>query len=219
MKWWTPTPIWSGRDVYVVGGGASLEGFPWEVLRGKPTIACNAAFLLGVGVCPIMVFGDSSFWPKFREALEKYNKEGGMVVSLSNSFRNPSNPAPEWVLRVRKVHSGLAKNALGWNCNTGASAINLALLLGARRVLLLGFDMKGIGKRTHFHNAYTKKMQPESFIKFKAGMTQVAHDLPKVFPGREVLNLTDDSALDAFPKHSLRAHLEVLRSPVLKEAV
>ena len=92
--------------------------------------------------------------------------------------------------------------------NTGASAINLALLFGANPIYLLGFDMQlsPEGKK-NFHNAYSDKPNSKAYERFLRGMTLVARDLPTLFPGHQVINLEDDtSALKDFPKESLKKH-------------
>lgn len=222
MRWWTPTPVWADRDVYIIGGGSSLKDFPWEVLTGKAVIGCNASFLLGVGVCPVTIFGDISFWYGFRAGLHEYARNGGLVVT--NSPRAAARTdLPSWLCVMRRIREGLAKKALAWNGSTGAAAINLALLMGASRVLLLGFDMAaGPGGATHYHNAYGKwsesRNPPESFNLFKEKMLCIPRALEELFPGRRVLNLTENSGLDVFPKHSLKEHVEFLRRPAqLKE--
>jgi hypothetical protein len=95
---------------------------------------------------------------------------------------------------------GLHRNSLGWNRNTGAGAVNLALLLGARRVFLLGFDMHLSGGRPNWHNQLIDKPDKNCYVRFAKDFKYVARDLPIKFPGCEVINVTDDSDLNCFPK-------------------
>ena len=205
LRRWTPTPIWEGLEVYLIGGGPSLKSFDWKLLQGLPVIGCNAAVYLGAGVCPYLIFGDASFFSKHVSALEQYAKEGGMVITPSRAIR--AQKAPEWLHQVRKTLKGLSPMAVAWNSNTGAAAINLALLMGAQTVYLLGYDMKlDVDGNANFHNAYNQTIRPKVFQRFLRGMSNIAKALPAVFPGRSVINLTEDSALEVFPKKSLVEH-------------
>jgi hypothetical protein len=206
MAWWTPTPIWRDQACYIIGGGPSLEGFDWSLLRGRKVLGCNAAFYLGSPVCPITIFGDAKFLHKHMSGLVRYVAEGGIVVTNSSRLRRP--PPPGWLHMMKKQLRGLATDALGWNGNTGASAINLALLFGASTVYLLGYDMKLSPEgKANYHNAYAHPPRAHVFKRFKRGMVDVQKDLPRLFPGRKVINLEDGtSGLDVFPKMSLVGH-------------
>lgn len=200
MKW-TPTPIWEGEDAYVIGGGKSLEQFNWDLIRGRHSVGCNIAFRLGVDVCPVCLFGDQQFFNQNREALTKY--QGLLVTCLPAALTWGFT----WLKAMRRKARGLAVgNTLGWNSNTGAAALNLALSLGARRVFLLGFDMKLTAGKANWHKFYGDKADPTSYPRFIQGFHFVKTDLPQVFPGREVFNVTDDSDLNLFPKIGIREH-------------
>ena len=38
--------MWKGRRCFVVGGGPSLQGFDFNVLKGELVIALNAGFII-----------------------------------------------------------------------------------------------------------------------------------------------------------------------------
>jgi len=117
------------------------------------------------------------------------------------------NP-PDYLKHMKKENRGLIKDGLGWNSNTGASAINLALLFGCNPIYLLGYDMRlsDNGKK-NYHNFYNDSPKVKSYDRFLRGLTQVARDLKLLFPGRQVINLEDNtSSLEVFPKESLKNH-------------
>jgi len=78
--------------------------------------------------------------------------------------------------------------------------MNLAYLLGATRIILLGFDMmmngkqrhwfgdhpKGLGLASNYHNfiTYFRTIEPDEY-------------------GIEILNCSRQTALDVFPRHNL----------------
>lgn len=214
MARWFPETIWKDEPCYIIGGGPSLENFPWESLQGQNVIGCNAAFYMGVDLVPIMVFGDGAFLKQHRSGLDTYAQNGGWVITCSNSI-NRFDP-PEYIKRMKKQLNGLAVDGLAWNGNTGSIAINLALLMGANPIYLLGYDMK-ISKegKKNFHNAYSDRTNPKSYQRFLRGMNMAAKDLIKLFPGRRVINLEDGtSILNVFPKESLKSHLSNLKESV-----
>lgn len=207
--YWVPKEIWEGQDVYIIGGGPSLKTFDWNLLLDKNTIGCNSAFILGAEICKICAFGDFKWWKHYKEDLKSYK---GMVVT--NSPRIARLPDKE-ILGVRRKGRGLSNDIyfLAWNGNTGAMAVNLALLLGARRVFLLGFDMKLSEKgRANWHDKRYERVKADVYKRFMQGFRYAADDLPIKFPGREVINLTEDSLLDVFPKQSVLEHFQKERA-------
>jgi len=204
---WFPEPMWKDQPCYIVGGGSSLTDFPWEALRRKNVIGCNAAFYLGVKYIPIAIFGDCEFLSQHLPGLKHYADAGGWIVTPTRP-KEKSIP-PELKLKIMKKQVfGLGKDCLGWNGNTGASAINLALLFGANPIYLLGYDMKlSQSGEGNFHDAYSRTSSSLTYNRFLRGMKHLAKDLPKVFPGRKVINLEDNtSVLNEFPKQSLKDH-------------
>lgn len=210
MPRWKPEQFWKDQDVYIIGGGPSLEGFDWDILKDKNTIGCNSAFIHGHEICKICIFGDIKWWVNSREELKKFK---GTVVTTAPKLEMADVP---WLKTMKRVHSGLALDGLGWNGNTGASAINLALLLGAKRIFLLGFDMKlGSYGQANWHDRRFEPAREEVYIRFLRGYIDVARDLQSLFPDAEVFNVTDDSDLNVFPKVSLEDHFGYLNKPVV----
>jgi hypothetical protein len=194
MPLWTPKPVWKKQDVYIIGGGPSLQGFEWGLLRGKHTIGCNSAFTLGADVCNICVFGDAKWFLKYKPELKRYK---GLVVTNCTNLK--SDPTP-WLLYMERKPSGLHTDCLGWNGNTGASAINLALILGAKRVILLGFDMKlGKGNKPNWHDRVIDRPSAEVYTRFLGGFQDVVRDWGSKFSDRDIVNATPGTALQAFP--------------------
>lgn len=206
MTRWVPNrDTWKDQDAYIIGGGDSLRTFDWELIRGKPTIGCNSNCILGAEIVKFVIFADWKWWDKIgREKLPKY---GGSVVSACPRL-NERKDCPSWLLRMdRHTKPGLGKTNLGFNGNTGSLAVNLALILGAKRVFLLGFDMMlGNTGKANWHDVRHSVGMPGVYPRFLAGFNQVAKTLPLVFPEREIINVTNDSRLEAFPKQTIEDH-------------
>ena len=203
MPEWKPGPFWEGQEVFIIGGGTSLRNFDWSLLLNERTIGCNQAFRLGEAVCDICVFCDRKFIfeekdkPRkgFYDELAKFRNP---VVTNDNQLRFRPEPWLKWMLRRPK---GLHHDALGFNANTGATAINLALILGAKTVYLLGFDMfldeKG---NPNWHDNLIDNPCSEVYERFLASFGHVSRELPVKFPGRQIFNVTKKSNLNIFPK-------------------
>lgn len=197
LQLFEPSPIWEGEDVFVIGGGPSLKGFDWEKLNGRKLIGCNdAAIILGAEKCPVCFFADLKWYEKNVSNLQQYVDEGGFVVTHCRQLIPRRIP---WLKVMEKQSYGLYKDALGFGGNSGCSAVNLALILGACRVLMLGFDCK-LGASSHWHDRTIGTPQAGHYVRFLLGWKRLSQDLSRVFPDRQVINLTPDSAIPYFPK-------------------
>jgi len=195
MPRWIPEKKWNGQDVFIIGGGNSLERFDWKLLKNENTIGCNDAFRHGREICKICIFGDVNWFRTFERELALYK---GVVFTNSQSLQKTKLP---WLWTMLRKGTGLYEDALGWNGNTGAAAINLALLLGAKRIFLLGFDMHLSKKAmSNWHQNRLDKPNKNIYSKFLGGFKKLSVDLKKKFPSVEVINITDDSSLNLFPK-------------------
>lgn len=199
MPHWIPEAKWKDEDVFIIGGGESLKGFDWSLLKDELTVGCNSAFTLGEEICKICIFGDAKWFNKYQSELQEYK---GVLFTNASQLRNTRL---SWLWTMPRKGKGLGVNALGWNTNTGAAAINLALILGAQRIFLLGFDMH-LSKdgKSNWHNRLMGKQKEIVYEKFIEGFTRVSIDLKKLFSDREVINVTDNSDLDIFPKVSCK---------------
>jgi len=210
MAPWEPSPIWEGEDCYIIGGGPSLRGFEWDLLKDLHTIGCNTAFQLGPEVCSVCAYGDDVFYAHHYKELEQF--EGPVVTNVPSMLRR--DDAPSYIKAMRRKPKGLWHgDTLGWNSSTGAMAINLALSFGASRVFLLGFDMATHKGEPNWHpNPINTRPQNSVYDRFLRGMGHVARDLESKFPDRQVVNLVGHlgSRLEVFLRAPLEEH-EALR--------
>ena len=101
---------------------------------------------------------------------------------------------------------GLGRHKIHFGNNSGYQAINLAYLLGATKIILLGFDMKRTAGKTHFFgdHPYHKPTQgPNDQVmqRWCRNFVQLAADLK--FEGVTVYNATRDTVLTAFEQRAL----------------
>lgn len=202
MPIWQPTKMWLNQEAFIIGGGPSLRGFDWSLLHGENTIGCNNAFRLGYDVCKICIFVDDKFiyepngMPR-RGFYDELAKFPGLVVTNNPALRIHSEP---WLMWMPRKATGLHLDALGYNYNCGASAINLALLLGATTIYLLGFDMHlDAAGNPNYHNYIIDKPSSCVYERMLSAFTYVGHSLAEKFPGCSVYNINKDSNLLTFP--------------------
>jgi len=93
---------------------------------------------------------------------------------------------------------------VAWNGCSGSSAINFAYHLGARRVVLLGFDMRRVDGKTNWHNDHPSP-DKNPYARFLQHYPRIAKDAEGL--GLEIVNCTPGSAIDQFPIMTLEEYL------------
>jgi len=87
--------------------------------------------------------------------------------------------------------------------NSGAGAVSLALLGGARKVLLVGYDCQRTGGKVHHHGDHPKGLgNAGAMNKWPAQFAAL-----KVPVGRQVINCSRATALTCFPLGDLDLEL------------
>lgn len=212
---------WKGRRAFVVGSGPSLRDFDRSVLRDELSIGCNEEYRWSptIALCqdPRFFVGDG--YPGRVAAKDNPQWYAGPCTQPVYFHGHPDSPMPEAndsILLATSAHTretpfawGTSlKGGLYYGANVGMSAINLAELLGADPIYLLGFDAKADGDRTHCHDAYPKEwtLDKEVDRRYVYGrwIAEFRNIAPKI--KSRVINLNPDSAIDAFPKARLSVH-------------
>lgn len=97
--------------------------------------------------------------------------------------------------------SGVEQVGMAGGCvNSGVLGLEVAKRMGATQILLLGFDMHG----THFFGRYTNGLTNTSEDRRKVHMREFAQ-WAKENADIEVINCTNGSVLDCFPRGDLCA--------------
>jgi len=228
MIWQIPR-MWDEGDVWIIGGGPSIPrefDIPDTIIKAvvsrraspniytpylaaiydKHVIGINVAYLLGDWI-DLVFFGDKGFFLAHQEGLSKFN---GLRVSC-----HPTANDIDWVKflpRDKEHRFGISSNSrmVSWNGNSGAAAISIAAHAGARRIILLGFDMKlNETKDQHWHDVYgrgkardEKKIMKMPFHRHLRAFPEIAKDAKRM--GIEILNASPDSKIECFRKVSVK---------------
>lgn len=91
--------------------------------------------------------------------------------------------------------------------NSGAAALALSAHLGARRVLMVGYDCQFTGGKSHSHGDHPPTLgNARSLPKWPEKFAQCAAHLARL--GVQVINCTRETALTCFPRGDLETELE-----------
>lgn len=139
--------------------------------------------------------------------------QGERWASLGTTTNDNEAIADKYGVRLVAGESGNTFSTdpavIRYGSNSGFQAVNLALLFGARRIVLVGFDMRLVDGRRHFFGDHPRPLiNTPSYQPFVTAFERAARKLP---PHVEILNATPGSALTCFPKVTLN---EALADPV-----
>lgn len=153
-----------------------------------PIIAVNNSWR-AAQLCSGIYAADCCWW-------EEYGKE----ITI---------PAKRWCgdsFTANRFGINFLESSVPGSFNSGQRAIELAIHLGAQRVLLLGYDCS-IRNGVHWHGKHSTLANPDNFS------VNRWHDeferLRNVYPSIEILNCSRRTRLNCFPKMSLEAALSL----------
>lgn len=233
---WSVPPIWDGGEVWILGGGSSVPkqfGIPEEIIEkvvngelppsayspymeaihNKHVIGINVSFLIGTWM-DMMFFADAKFFRPQAEALAKWPK-----LRVTCWPEGDGVPWLKFIPRYPGHFYGISDrpDRVCWNGNSGAAAISIAANAGAKRIILLGFDMFiSAGGSRHWHNLYKKEIVPVPVQKRReAGLVpgkpfgKHLHGFPEIAEaakarGIEIINASPESAIKQFPKCNVK---------------
>lgn len=192
-------PDWSEETVVVVATGPSAKDVPLELAKGK------ARFLAvkdGWTLCPwseVLYACDHHWW----------DAHNGVIPFEGLRLAYDPRTVEKWRgLKIEKVnisraHEDMLFDKIGtiaWGGNSGYHAINLAAQFGAKRILLVGFDMR-IDQGKHFFGDHSYTKERPSQANMKAWVPILDRQAEKLAArGIEVLNCSMVSALKAYRK-------------------
>ena len=186
--------LYEGRTVFILGGGPTLPGLLRDIdLSNVPVIGVNNAFRFPN--VDVLWFADSRFYWWYKKDIDKYN---GLKLTY--------NRHPELLGGLHYVESlnivqgtagsGLSDTKVKFNSSSGGSAVNVAYLLGAKRIILLGFDMRFVDGKSNWWQYDQFPKTDKGYANFIRPFYKIKEDAYKL--GVEILNATPSSALDMF---------------------
>lgn len=179
--------LWPGGTVACLGGGPSLIQADVDYLRGRVdgVIAVNDAYRLAPWAD--VLYGCDGKWWYWHKGVPSFP---GLKFSVDPATRQ--YPGMTVLRKTGDVGLELEPTGLKTGRNSGYQAINLAVHLGATRVVLLGYDMQG----GHWFGNHPDNSKPPFAVCLQRFATLVE---PLKQAGVTVLNCTRKTALTCFP--------------------
>lgn len=197
---------WEGKTAVLIGGGPSLTTEQVERVRvtheaGKVrVIAINDAYRLAPWA-DICYFADSEWW-RWHKDRPEFQAFQGQKCSIQNSGGNVEDAAVH-LLRNRGA-DGLSSDPAGLATGRhgGYQALNLAMLAGAKTIILLGYDGKlGDRGKTHWFGDH-RRIEPQTvFEMYRQSFSQAENAIKAA--GVTVRNCSPGSAITAFERGEL----------------
>ena len=203
--------IWRGQTVYIVGGGPSLRDFDFSTLNGRPTIVVNRAFE-SVPDADVFITMDGRFLRTYQEGLAHF---AGHKIFVENGPLKGS--IPDGILTCPGIGEKAISQRLSWGLghgnNSGFCAINLALVLGAERVVLLGFDLldRESTEPVHYHSGYPWNSTSREYARFRDNFNWLARIK---WCKDKIFNFNPNSGIRCFPFIESFDDLPEVRIPV-----
>lgn len=217
-------PGWAGRTVVILGGGPSLTLEQVEIACGArqeggcSVVAVNDAYLVAPWADALYA-ADSHWWRDHAAGIakpaisltaeqvhERFNAFAGVRCSIQNSGANITDERVHIVRNLTHPRHGNALSDdpqyLATGRNSCYQALNLAILAGAKTVILLGCDGRPAADgRTHFSGGHRRPTPEAAYAEYRRAWSEAVPAIKAA--GVRVLNCSPNSAVDAFPKMAL----------------
>jgi len=199
---WAPDRAFAGRTVVLIGGGPSHAALDLALLAGRRFIAINSGCRKTRPVATaadLLYFTDNS-WHENRPELAA--AWPGPVVTGNRNVKIRLGEAVRY-LDVTALTAAIGTRADFVQASSGHIAACLAVVMGAWRLVLIGFEAQAVDGRTHGHNDYSQHDVETYRERFLPGWTALAAVFRR--RGVEVINATPRSAIEDFPYVDFRS--------------
>lgn len=184
---------YENQDVFIIGGGPSLKRIDLDkFLMEKNVIGVNDAYEFK---CTKMLFYGDCSW--FRVHQQKVEEITIPIYSINSYSKKVNKLCPS----TSTIHPKI-RNKIIWCGNSGDAAICLALLTGAKRIYLLGFDRGAISGETNWHKNI-RKVSGNSYVTMNKRGGKFLEAIRLSFPDVEIINIemvSGGSSLEIYPK-------------------
>lgn len=187
---------------FIIGGGPSLKGFPFDKLHSKDTIVVNKS-IFDVPNPNYFISVDYTFLKKIRKKIDRFReiettkvfvadfhfvylkeRDGRIVDTRFNLVYDLKDF--DVIIKARKVGGiGYTFGDFRTGLNTGYCALQLAVILGYRKIYLLGIDLNR-EEVTHYHGGYGEGLDDFNaklgmyMDHFRLGLQQLKSERPDI---------------------------------------
>lgn len=208
------TRAWEGKAAVLIASGPSTTRAHLEhVAAARKADLCrvivtNDMYLVAPWA-DVLYFADFKWWQWHTEGVAKswpwasfsapevaaaFRSFAGQKVTIKH---NPMASGDDILALANGGHEGLSETptAIRTGGNSGFQALNIAALSGANPLILLGYDLRFDGRRTHSHNGHQQPYQQResTYTGYAQKFATVEAPLKKL--GIRVINCSNGSAL------------------------
>lgn len=194
--------LWPGETVVCIGTGPSLTAADVEACLGRArVIVVNDAVKLAPWAD--VLYACDGKWVDHHKGVKSFT---GPKYSMTVNRKK----WPDWIALRNDGVNGLCLDPTGLRTgrNSGYQAINLAVHLGARQILLLGYDMSRHKGKGHFFGEHPHNWSPSPYHAFLQAFSTLEQPLKDL--GIEVINCSRRTALKVFPTLALETALPAM---------
>ena len=195
--------LWPGETAVCIASGPSLTQADVDYCRGKArVIVVNRSVQLAPWA-DVLHGCDARFWKWHRDEARAFQ---GLKFTMERDLDNDCGQI-------------LLKNGGMWGLSTdpaticngrngGYQALGIAVLFGASKIVLLGYDMQpGPSGETHWHGPHPNNFNPDDLVyrSWRGAFPSLVKPLADL--GVSVINCTRRTALTCFPRQPLEETL------------
>jgi hypothetical protein len=201
-----PLPrLCTSGTVFCLATGPSLTKADVDAVRGRGTvIAVNDAHQLAPWAD--VLYSSDRYWWKYHRCVPGFAGLRATIEFSPKRFaRELTTDAPEMFFLKQTGHHGVEEDPAGLRTcgqNSGGAAVNLAVHLfadglGARRIVLLGYDCGVPGGKRHFFGDHPRTLsQISPFPTWRTAFEQMRAPMEAL--GIEVVNCSRSTSINAF---------------------
>ncbi len=189
---------WPGSTIVCLACGPSATQEAAELVRGKfPVVAINTAGILLAPWANVLYAADKKWWG-WHDGAEDFD---GLKITIEHGGQEFKHHAVRVVKNTGPRGLETERDGVRVGSNSGYQAINIARHLGAKKIILIGYDMgPDDGGANHFFGESPDKSVPPYGL-FLSTFPSIVEPLQA--EGIEVVNTCERSKLKCFPKMPL----------------
>jgi hypothetical protein len=205
-------PVWADEPCIVAASGPSLTTEVAQKVRfarwlnGWRVIAVNDAYK-AIPRADVLYACDNIWWAQHKKCEgfygEKWSSHEVDKFSKEVHGNDKLKVAEEYGVNLVRGQDGdefsFDPEFIRYGSNSGFQGINLALLFGCTRIVLVGFDMRYVGGQAHFfgnHPPGLPQIRDQDYQRFAIRFERAKKKLPAHI---NIVNATPGSALTCFP--------------------
>ena len=204
---------WEGGICVLLGGGPSLtlqQVAKVRVAHHARCIAINNCYLLAPWA-DICYFADSAWW-RVHSVGQEFRDFAGQKCSIQDSMTKIDDDSVHILKNRDFPHHGsglsLDPQAIVTGRNSAYQAMNLAVLAGAKTIILLGIDGRPAKDgRSHWHSGHARPTPVAAYEEYRRAFSAGENEIKAA--GVRVINCSPGSAVDSFEKMELPQALAI----------